>query len=102
MRSSYLPALVLLGLSAIIVLGLTLAPGRSGTQLAVIYPLSGTFEQNFSLAVSAGARVVRSGATSNILIVDAGNADALYHHGAWLVMNAVIEGDCILSPRRDS
>lgn len=100
MRSIYLPALVLLGLSAITVLGLTLVPGRSGTQLAVIYPLNGSFEKNFALAVSSGARVVRIGATSNILIVDAGDVDQLYRHGALLVINAVIEGDCILSPRR--
>lgn len=102
MKSSPIPALLLLALSAVVVLTLQLMPSRSAGQLAVIYPPGESFDAYFQHAVAAGAQVVRSGVTPNIVIVYGGDADRLYQYGALIVVNAVVEGGCILSPRRVS
>jgi hypothetical protein len=72
---------------------------RDDRQVAAIFAPWTGHEAAFFRAATAGGRVVREGVFDNILVVRAerpGLIDRLYAAGAWLVIDPVAFGGCLV------
>ena len=98
MNTSYLPATALLLLSIGISIFASARVGEDAKQIAVLFPIHNTLQQNFDLADKADTIVVRSGGIDQILIVEKKSSlstTKLYKYGAIAIFNPLIIGGCI-------
>jgi len=96
---SFLPALALLLTSALALGGANLQPAANAGQVAAIFsPAAGPAEILRAVAGVDG-RLVRTGLFDNIVVVALGPARAateLYAQGAWLVIDPIGLGSCLV------
>lgn len=94
----YLPAIFLILLSVAGFSYAILKPKSPMGQFAAVYPPNSHFNDNFASIIGAGAKVVRLGSLSNIIIVQSDDAETtsrLRNSGAVVLLNPLIEGACI-------
>lgn len=75
---------------------------RDFSEVAAIFPPWMARERALAAVISAGGLVVRQGAVGSILVVhgnDPGVIGRLHAAGAWLVIDPVAFGGCLLPPR---
>lgn len=88
----FAPAVALLIVSTIGVFVAALSPSGDHGQYAVVAPPWYGFAQTIGLIDAAGGDIVEFGDLTNIVIVHSSNprfVRALYHAGAWLVIDPV-------------
>jgi hypothetical protein len=93
-----MPAALLLLCSVIGVATIGLAPRSGQTQLAVVAAPWKSLVQTAELVGAADGAVVEAGGLPNVIIAhsdDPGFADALYHAGAWLVLDPILLRGCL-------
>lgn len=97
----FVPALGLLFASVAAITLLVAQPTPGQKQLAVLLPPWDGPLQAAALAARAGGVLVDSGGLSSVFIVASdrpGFASALYHAGAWFVMNPITSHGCLSTP----
>ncbi|HTH99560.1 MAG TPA: hypothetical protein VL752_01335 [Acidisoma sp.] len=97
----FVPAGLLLLASVLAITFLVAQPAKGQKQLAVLLPPWDGPLQAASLVARAGGVLVDSGGIPSVFIVASNRPDftaALYHAGAWLVMNPITAHGC-LSPQ---
>ena len=96
-RSSLLPALILMGISAAWTATLALSP-REGEAMAAVYPPGAGGETPLAAASAAGSAVIAFGNLPSIVLVRSdqpGLARRLRATGAWLVVRAPLAAGCL-------
>ena len=92
------PALAILGISAAVTLWSSASPAEDARVVALVYPPGTTLEDAYARATRNGGRAVRSGITSNILVVSYEDARIWRDDpglGAWLVLDPEALGGCL-------
>ena len=102
MKLTYFPAILLIILSVLGFSYAVLKPKAETGQFAVVYPVGSGFGTNLASVVQSGARLVRVGTFSNILIVqseDTAITSRLKNSGAVVLLNPLVEGSCFQRPQ---
>lgn len=97
MRHDYIPALVLLFASLLASVYATARVDEREKQVAVLFPLQNTLQENIAIASRTNANIVRVGGNNHILILEKNSShttEKLYDAGALAIFNPMILGDC--------
>ncbi len=92
------PAGALLVISALALLALTARPAQGLREAAVLLPPWDGLLKAEAVAAQVDGRLVDAGGLPNVYIIEAQRADlvsALYHAGAWLVINPLGAHGCL-------
>lgn len=100
-----LPALFLL-VASVIAVGVSMAfPPANARQVAVVFAPTAEQRDVATAIAASGSLLVRPGAFDNIVIVQLaahGDYTDLYQHGAWLVLDPVAAGGCLVDVSRQT
>jgi hypothetical protein len=94
----FAPAIALLVISAMAVVAITLSPSGDEGQYVVVAPPWYNRTKTLIMASSTGGDVVDVGYFANVAIVHSNNlrfVAALYHSGAWLVIDPMELRGCL-------
>ena len=103
MKSNYIPAIFLLFLSAVVSIYASAKIPDNATQLAVLFPLKNSLQENINIANKANTPVVRLGSFDPIIVVEKRSEDSiilLYRAGAVAIFNPQILGNCLITQYR--
>lgn len=99
-KFAYLPAVVMLIASVVVLGGLSLRPPAGQQQVAAVFAPTEGFSSIQDRLAGSGMRLVRNGLFGNIVIVDLGDGSSsqLLEAGAWFVADPQMLGGCFAPP----